>query len=143
MIVVDIANKINKRLAELYDTFDIPKLSSLESYGKANKRAWNMSPDAPMFTTNFGNLGLNSTLVKSSKAIDKYIKDGEESFKKVMDNIETLTGRSRELAEKYKKAGRSLVGASIEDYITHEMGHHISYNPAVNQQLSAISSGTD
>ena len=140
---VDIANKINKRLGEIYDTFDIPKLSSLESYGKSNKRAWANNSEAPMFTTNFGNIGLNNTLVKSQKLIDKYNKSGAEAFQYVLDNIDALTGESKIIAEAYKEAGKSLVGNSVEDFITHEIGHHISYIPKINKQLSAIQKETN
>lgn len=141
-IDIDVANKINNRLGEIYDSFDIPKLSSLESYGKANKRAWNNNSEAPMFTTNFGNVGLNNTLIKSQKLIDKYNKQGAQAFQYVLDNIDVLTGESKKLAEAYKVAGKSLVGDSVEDFITHEIGHHISYIPEINKRLSAIQSNT-
>lgn len=142
-IDVDIANKINNRLGEIYDSFDIPKLSSLESYGKANKRAWNGNAEAPMFTTNFGNVGLNNTLMKSQKLIDKYNKQGAEAFQYVVDNIDVLSGDSKRIAEAYKVAGKSLVGDTVEDFITHEIGHHISYIPDINKKLARIQAETD
>ena len=140
---VDVANQINHRLGEIYNDFNIPQLSSLESYGKANKRAWNGNSEAPMFTTNFGNIGLNNTLIKSQKLIDKYNEQGKKSFQYVLDNIDVLKGESRKQAEAYKIAGRSLVGNSVEDFITHEVGHHISYIPEVNKTLSQIQSDTN
>ena len=142
-IDVDIANRINNRLGEIYDSFDIPKLSSLESYGKANKRAWNGNAEAPMFTTNFGNIGLNNTLMKSQKLIDKYNKQGAEAFQYVIDNIDVLSGDSKRIAEAYKVAGKSLVGDTVEDFITHEIGHHISYIPDINKKLARIQAETD
>lgn len=142
-IDVDVANRINNRLGEIYDSFDIPKLSSLESYGKANKRAWNGNAEAPMFTTNFGNVGLNNTLMKSQKLIDKYNKQGAEAFQYVIDNIDALSGDSRRIAEAYKVAGKSLVGDTVEDFITHEIGHHISYIPDINKKLARIQAETD
>ena len=142
-IDVDIANRINNRLGEIYDSFDLPKLSSLESYGKANKRAWNGNAEAPMFTTNFGNVGLNNTLMKSQELIDKYNKQGAEAFQYVIDNIDVLSGDSKRIAEAYKIAGRSLVGDTVEDFITHEIGHHISYIPDINKKLARIQAETD
>lgn len=142
-IDVDIANRINNRLGEIYDSFDIPKLSSLESYGKANKRAWNGNAEAPMFTTNFGNVGLNNTLMKSQKLIDKYNKQGAEAFQYVIDNIDVLSGDSKRIAEAYKVAGKSLVGDTVEDFITHEIGHHISYISDINKKLARIQAETD
>lgn len=142
-IDVDVANRINQRLNDLYEQFNLPKLSSLESYGKANKRAWNSSPDAPMFTTNFGNFGLNNTLLKNEKTIEQYVKEGNDSFRFVMENIDALSGAKREIAETYRIAGKSLVGDSVEDMVTHEIGHHLSYIPEVNQVLSGIQSDTN
>lgn len=142
-IDVDVANSINNRLDEIYNAFDIPKLSSLESYGKANKRAWTNNEEAPMFTTNFGNVGLNNTIIKSKKTIDNYNKQGAEAFRYVLDNMDSLTGDSRKIAEAYKLAGKSLVGNSVEDFITHEIGHHISYIPDVNKKLVQIQKETN
>lgn len=140
---VDVANMINNRLGEIYNAFNIPKLSSLESYGKANKRAWTNNEEAPMFTSNFGNIGLNNTLIKSKKLIDEYNKQGVKAFNYVIDNIDALSGDSRKLAEAYKTAGKSLVGNSVEDFITHEVGHHISYIPEVNKKLAIIQKDTN
>ena len=142
-IDVNIANRINQRLNDLYEQFNLPKLSSLESYGKANKRAWNSNPNAPMFTTNFGNFGLNNTLLKNEKAIGQYIKEGNDSFRFVMENINSLSGTKREIAEAYRIAGKSLVGDSVEDMVTHEIGHHLSYIPKTNKELSKIQSNTN
>ena len=47
--------------------------------------------------------------------------------------------KQREIAEQYKKAGRTLVGNSLDDMVTHEMGHHISYSLSdVNKKLSVL-----
>ena len=139
---VDVANKINARLAQIYDSFDVSKLASLESFGKINKRAWSQHQYAPMFTTNFGNIGINNTLLGKQKLIDKYVKDGSEAFEYVMNNIDKLTGDKRALAEAYRLAGRQLVDDSVEGFITHEMGHHISYMPSVNKKLKSLQDGT-
>jgi uncharacterized membrane-anchored protein YhcB (DUF1043 family) len=96
-----------------------------------------------MFTSNFGNIGLNNTLIKSKKLIDEYNKQGVKAFNYVIDNIDALSGDSRKLAEAYKTAGKSLVGNSVEDFITHEVGHHISYIPEVNKKLTIIQKDTN
>lgn len=41
-----------------------------------------------------------------------------------MDNIDKLSEAQKAIALKYKEAGRSLVGNTVKDYITHELGHH-------------------
>ena len=135
-IDIGTANKINERLSNIYGNFNIDKLSSLESYSKANKKIYSQHSDAPFFATNFGNIGMNSTILNN---IDEYVADGEKSFDYVMKNIDKLSGKQLEIAKAYQTAGRSLVGNTVEDMITHEIGHHISYMSEVNKELSAIS----
>mgnify|MGYP007111630016 CR=1 FL=1 len=46
-----------------------------------------------------------------------------------MGNIDSLTGSQKELALKYRNAGRDLVGdGSLHDYIVYEMGHHVEWD---------------
>lgn len=137
-IDIDAANKINERLTTIYENFDIDKLSSLEAFGKAQKKIYQQHQDAPFFATNFGNIGMNATLLKDAKTIDKYIKDGESAFEYVIQNMDRLTGKQLEIAQAYKTAGRSLVGNTVEDMITHEVGHHISYMSSVNKSLADV-----
>ena len=142
-IDVDTANRINQRLTSIYEQFDLTKLSSLESFGKANKKVFSKHSDAPFITTNFGNIGINNTIVKNAKELEKYNDRGRKSFQYVMDNIDKLTGEQKQIALAYRKAGKSLVGDSLEDMITHEVGHHISYMPRVNSRLGEIQKSTD
>jgi hypothetical protein len=60
-----------------------------------------------------------------------------------MENIDALSGAKREIAEAYRIAGKSLVGDSVEDMVTHEIGHHLSYIPEINKALSGIQSDTN
>lgn len=135
---VEVANKVNERLAVIYENFNIDKLSSIEAFGKGNKKVYEQNKDAPFFTSNFGNLGINSTIVKDSKTIEKYISDGNKDFEFVMNNMDKLSGKQLELAKTYQKAGRTLVGNSVEDMVTHEIGHHISYMQSVNKELAEL-----
>ena len=141
-IDINIANQINKTLTSLYSEYDIPKLSSLEAFGKKNKKIFTQNKDAPLFTTNFGNIGINKTIMGDAKALDKYVSDGESAFKYVMGHMDTLSGTQREIAEAYKAAGRTLVGTNISDLITHEIGHHLSYGK-LNKDLSALGKGKE
>lgn len=141
-IDINIANQINKTLTSLYSEYDIPKLSSLEAFGKKNKKIFAENKDAPLFTTNFGNIGINKTIMGDAKALDKYISDGENAFTYVMDHMDTLSGTQREIAEAYKTAGRALVGTNISDLITHEIGHHLSYGK-LNKDLWALGKGKE
>ena len=141
-IDLDVANRINQRLTEIFENFNIPGLESIESFGKGNKKVFKGHEDAAMMTSNFNNLGLNKEIVGSLKSIAKYNDDGEKSFQFVMDNIDALTGAKRELAERYREAGRQLVGNDLEDFVTHEIGHHIAYSVG-RSDLMEIGRSTD
>ena len=133
------ANRINNQLTILYENFDIGKLSSIESYGKNNKKLYEREPDAPFFCTNMGNIGINNTIFKKANGIDEYNKKGKEAFDFVIENMDKLSGSKLELAKTYKEAGRQLAGDTVEDMVTHEMGHHISYmSNGINKKLSEI-----
>ena len=135
---ISIANKINERLNEIYAQYQINGLASLEAYGKGNKKVFSRNPDAPFFTTNFGNIGMNTTLMKNEAMVKAYQTEGENAFKYVIDNMGMLSGKQLEIAKAYEFAGRSLVDNSIEGMITHEIGHHLSYMPEINKALSAV-----
>lgn len=142
-IDVEMANSINETLNDVYGNFNIEKLSSIESFGKANKKIYERNQDAPFYTTNFGNLGVNSVIVKNENTLNVYNKSGQESFNYVMNNIDKLTGKQKEIAQTYQTAGRALVGNTANDMVRHELGHHISYIPSVNKELVNIQKSGD
>lgn len=135
---LDVANVINKRLNEIYSRFDVEHLTSLEAVGKRNKKIYSKHSDAPFFASNFGNLGMNTVLMKSESVLQKYREEGENAFQYVINNINKLTGKNLELAKLYKDAGRSLVDDSLEGMITHEIGHRLSYMSKLNKQIAEV-----
>lgn len=136
---LDVANQINETLNDIYDKFDIDKLSSIEAYGKKDKRAYSKNQDAPFFTTNMGNLGINNTIIPSIAKAEKYAEEGKKSFDYVIANMDVLSGSQLEIAKAYEKAGRSLVDDTINGMVSHEIGHHISYMQDINRELAEIS----
>lgn len=136
---VDVANEVNATLNDIYDKFNIDKLSSVEAYGKKDKRAYSKNEDAPFFTTNMGNLGINNTVIPSVAKAEKYAEEGKKSFDYVIANMDVLSGSQLEIAKAYEKAGRSLVDDTINGMVSHEIGHHISYMQDINRELAEIS----
>lgn len=71
---------------------------------------------------------INKNVLKNPEALAAYNKQAQEAWDTVMKNMDSLTGAQREIAMRYKEAGRSLVGdGSAHDYFVHEMGHHIQW----------------
>lgn len=137
-IDVETANEINSTLNDIYNKFNIDKLSSIESYGKRDKRAYSKNSDAPFFTTNMGNLGINNTIASDMTHLEKYAASGAEAFNYVIANMDALSGLQLELAKTYQKAGRSLVDSTVNGMVTHEVGHHITYMPDINKAVAEI-----
>ena len=142
-ISVDMANEVNYQLTQLFGNYEVHQFDSIETFGKGQKKYFAQHGKAPMTTTNFGNLMINKEICKSEETISKYISDAKDAFDYVLNNMDRLSGSKLKLAETYKEAGRSLVGGTFKDMITHEFGHHVSYMQGVNKELLDVLKSSD
>lgn len=130
-ISLENANSINNGLRDIYSAYDVPKINGIKTIDPKTAKGKKIftSEDAVMAYSPVENgIYINKAVLKNEKTLEAYNKKSKEAWKVVMDNIDTLKGSQRELVERYKAAGRSLVGdGSSKDYITHEMGHHIQW----------------
>lgn len=131
-ISIENANKINQSLEGLYGKYDMPKLNGIKVISPSSKLGKKVFTDADAvaaYNPTEKGIFLNKDMLKNAASLEKYNKTANEAWDIVMKNINSLSGSQKELAETYKTAGRSLVGnGSIEDYITHEMGHHVQWH---------------
>ena len=132
-ISLEHANEINKTLEELYSEYDLPPISGIKVISPTSaqgKKVFKDGADAvAAYNPTEKGLFINKDVLKNAKALEKYNTEAKEAYNYVVDNIDSLKGSQRTLAETYQKAGRSLVGdGSIKDYITHEMGHHVQWD---------------
>ncbi len=140
---IEVVNDIVAELDRVFDGTDIKKFDSIEVFGKVNKKYWERHQNAPMATSNLGNLFLNKEILKNKKAILSYNEEGKRAFDFVLSRIDTLQGARRELAERYKKAGRSLVSGDLRDMLLHETGHHLSFMREYNSDFGKVLKDTD
>lgn len=139
---LDGANAINRTLTELFDRFSLPKFKNVLPMNFRENR-WKGSQDTPMAYVNNldGGLYFNPKIMKSPKAVDAYIKRGNEAYEICKRNIDRFDGSKRELIERYVTAGRSLVADDAQDkmaaMIQHEVGHHIQ-NQIMLKDKSAV-----
>ena len=71
---------------------------------------------------------INKDVLKNADSLKAYNKKSSDAWNMVMGNIDNLKGSQKELALRYKEAGRSLVGdGSAKDYFIHELGHHVQW----------------
>lgn len=127
---VESANTLNETLTELYDAYDLPKLSNIKPMNfRENK--WKNAQKAPAAYQNMydGNFFINNHLLKNKKAMDAYFEEGEKAYKICLENIDKFKGKDRKMVETYIKAGRQLVSGEAKDrmkaIVQHEMGHHL------------------
>ena len=140
---VEVVNDIVAELDRVFEGTDIKKFDSIEVFGKVNKKYWERHQNAPMATSNLGNLFLNKEILKNKKAILFYNEEGKKAFDFVLSRIDTLQGARRDLAERYKKAGRSLVSGDLRDMLLHETGHHLSFMREYNSDFGKVLKETD
>lgn len=140
---IEVVNDITSELDRVFDETDLKKFDSIEVFGKTNKKYWEHHQDAPMATSNLGNLFLNKEILKNKKTISTYHDNGKKAFDFVVSKIDTLQGAERALAKRYKAAGRSLVSGDLRDMLLHETGHHLSHMQDYNAKFKKVMADTD
>lgn len=146
------ANDINRALSDVFDKYDIPKISGIKAIDPNSAKGKKIftSADAVMaYSPVEHGVYINKSVLKSPEALAAYNKQAQQAWDTVMNNIDSLTGAQRETALRYKNAGRSLVGdGSAHDYFVHEMGHHVQWeafdaktNNAVGSRMSQYAGG--
>lgn len=131
-ISLEHANEINETLRKLYNMVDMPKLNGIKTISPTSlmgKKVFSDADAIAAYNPVEGGIFLNRDILKNAKALAFFNKQADEAWEVVMKNVEKLSGKQKELATLYKNVGRSLVGdGSLQDYIIHEMGHHVQWN---------------
>ena len=126
-------NAINKALTNVYEAFpDMEKISGIKVVSPtsaAGKKAFKDGADA-LFAYDPIQHGIyvNGSVLKNVETVNAYFDKADEAWNIVENNLNTLSGSQREIAERYLNAGRSLVAnRDIEGLFEHEMGHHVEW----------------
>lgn len=145
-ISLEHANAINRSLTEAYSRFpEMEKLSGIKAVAPGSaqgKKAFKSGADA-LFSYSPVEHGIfiNKEVLKNPKTLDAYMQRSKDSWELVMNNLDKLSGRSKELAERYAKAGRDLVsGDTVEGLFTHELGHHVQWTMLDPKTTNSITS---
>ena len=141
------ANEINRALEELFDKYDIPKISGIKAIDPLSAKGKKIfsGADAVMaYSPVEQGIYINKNVLKNAETLAAYNKQAKDAWDTVMSSIDALNGAEKDLALRYKQAGRSIVGdGSVHDYFLHEMGHHVQWqafdaktNNLVGSQMS-------
>ena len=145
-ISIEHANAINRSLTEAYSRFpEMEKLSGIKAVApgsRQGKKAFKDGADALFsYSPIEHGIFINKDVLKNPKTLDTYMKRSEDAWDLVMNNLDKLSGRQRELAERYAKAGRDLVsGDTVEGLFTHELGHHVQWTMLDPKSTNSITS---
>lgn len=125
------ANEINRAFEELFDKYDIPKISGIKAIDPLSAKGKKIfsGADAVMaYSPVEQGIYINKNVLKKAETLAAYNKQAKDAWDTVMSGIDTLNGAEKELALRYKQAGRSIVGdGSVHDYFLYEMGHHVQW----------------
>lgn len=145
-ISLEHANAINRSLTEVYSRFpEMEKLSGIKAVApgsRQGKKAFKDGADALFsYSPIEHGIFINKDVLKNPKTLDTYMKRSEDAWDLVMNNLDKLSGRQRELVERYAKAGRDLVsGDTVEGLFTHELGHHVQWTMLDPKTTNSITS---
>lgn len=141
-ISLDNANEINRALKQVMETVDVPKISGIKPISGSSKTGQKIFKDGADAVAAYDPVSkgiyLNTDVLKSAKAFTEYQKRAQEAWDKVMSNLDKLSPEMREIAERYKKAGRSLVDPSVKGCIIHELGHHVQWTKMPANLINSI-----
>ena len=130
-ISLDNANEINRALDNIFSEYDIPKISGIKTIDPLSakgKKVFSGADSVMAYSPVEHGIYINKNVLKNAKTLDAYNKQARDAWNTVMQNIDNLSGAEKELALRYKQAGRSIVGdGSAYDYFLHEMGHHVQW----------------
>lgn len=145
-ISLEHANAINRSLTEAYSRFpEMEKLSGIKAVApgsRQGKKAFKDGADALFsYSPIEHGIFINKDVLKNPKTLDAYMQRSKDAWDLVMNNLDKLSGRQRELAERYAKAGRDLVsGDTVEGLFTHELGHHVQWTMLDPKTTNSITS---
>lgn len=70
---------------------------------------------------------LNTRILGTPEKFDEYQKLAQASREQVANNLDKLSPRQQEVAREILSYKRDVVPETMQDYITHEVGHHIDH----------------
>lgn len=141
-ISLDNANEINRALKQVMETVDVPKISGIKPISGSSKTGQKIFKDGADAVAAYDPVSkgiyLNNDVLKNAKSFAEYQRRSQEAWDKVMSNLDKLSPALREIAERYKKAGRSLVDPSVKGSIIHELGHHVQWTKMPADLINSI-----
>lgn len=129
-IDVDVANVVNKRISELFDTYDVDKIGGIIAPAGNTKLGKLMTGATAAYSPVRDSFLLNRNNMKNIKTAMKAFDAETEAITNLLNHPEKydftkLSSRVRNVVERSKTSGRATVPATIEEALDHEFGHKL------------------
>ena len=127
-VSVDVANAINKRISDFYDTYQVDKFGGIIAPA-GNTREGKLIADATAaYNPARNSFLLNRSALKDMKTAQKAFEAEKSALQNILEHperydMDKMSARARRVIEASKVSGRATVPGTIEEAIDHELGH--------------------
>jgi hypothetical protein len=127
-IDVEVANALNKTIAEFYEAFNVGKFGGIIAPAGNTKLGKMMEGATAAYSPVRNSFLVNRNNMKNMKTALKAFEGEQGTMKNILEHPERydfdkLSKRVRAVIERAKVSGRTTVPTSVEEAITHELGH--------------------
>jgi hypothetical protein len=142
-ISVDVANIVNKTLTEFYDKYNVNKFGGVIAPTGNSKEGKMIQNATAAYSPVRNSFLLNRTTLKNISTAEKALKAEKEVVTDYLKNpdkydITKMSTRAYKVLENSKVSGRGTVPDTIEEVITHELGHSLEKQISNNTNVIAL-----
>ena len=129
-IDVDVANAINKTFSNFYDVFNVGKFGGIAAPAGNTKLGKLIDNATAAYSPIRNSFLVNRKSMKDMKTAVQHFKKEASAIKNVLEHPEQydfskVSKRFGNIVERSKVSGRATVPESVEEALTHELGHMI------------------
>ena len=127
---VEVANTANKTLADLQETYNVPKFGGITAPAGNTKEGKMLSGATAAYSPIRDSFYLNRSSLKNMNVANKTLKDEANTIKDMYAHPEKydfskMSTAGRRVIENGKESGRATVPQTVEEVIWHEYGHRL------------------
>lgn len=127
---VEVANIVNKTLQDFYDEFDVEKFGGVIAPAGNTKEGKLIQGATAAYSDVRRSFLLNRSSLKNVKTAEKALAAERTALMDILEHPEKydfdkMTATVRRVIEKSKVSGRATVPETIEEAISHELGHSL------------------
>lgn len=132
-VSVEVANKVNKTLYDFYDEYDVPMFGGVIAPARNTRFGKMIEGSTAAYSPLQRSFLLNRGTLKDTKTATAALKAEKDAIVSILEHPERydfdrMSTRVRKVVEASKLSGRATVPETIEEVISHELGHALERN---------------